>query len=95
MARRALQTHATPIPLVALAMNLAWELVYGLYVADMPVGAAGFVLWLLFDLPVLYATVTQAKHSFAASPLVARNISMLLGIITRGLRGRASAVGAL
>ncbi|KAM3552705.1 hypothetical protein ARSEF4850_007261 [Beauveria asiatica] len=84
MARRARQTHATPIPVVALAMNLGWELVYGLYVADMPVEVAGFVLWLLFDLPVLYATVTQAKHSFAAWPLVARNIRMLLGIITVG-----------
>ncbi|KAM3444744.1 hypothetical protein NHJ13734_001094 [Beauveria thailandica] len=84
MARRARQTHATPIPVVALAMNLGWELVYGLYVADMPVEVAGFVLWLLFDLPVLYATITQAKHSFAAWPLVARNIRMLLGIITVG-----------
>lgn len=86
MTRRALQTHATPMPLLALGVNLAWEVVYAFYVTEMPIELAGFILWLLFDVPVLYVTVVNAKHSFAASPMVARHIRLLLGILfTAGL----------
>ncbi|TQV95185.1 PaxB protein [Cordyceps javanica] len=81
MTRRALQTRATPMPLLALGLNLSWEMVFAFYVTEMPIELAGFVLWLLFDLPVLYVTVTQARHSFAASPLVARHVGRLLGLV--------------
>ncbi|OAQ97685.1 hypothetical protein LLEC1_05818 [Akanthomyces lecanii] len=47
MARRALQTRATPMPLLALGLNLSWEVVFAFYVTEMPIELAGFVLWLL------------------------------------------------
>lgn len=81
MARRSLATHATPVPLAALGVNLAWEAVYALYVTESPLELAGFALWLLFDLPVLYATLRAAPRTFAASPLVARHAGLLLGVV--------------
>lgn len=88
MTRRALQTHATPMPLLALGLNLSWEVVFAFYVTEMPIELAGFILWLLFDMPVLYVTVTKARHSFASSPLVARNIGKILALVfAAGLAG--------
>ncbi len=80
MTQRALQTHATPMPLLALGLNLSWEVLYAFYLTEMPIELVGFALWLLFDIPVVYATLKTAKHSFATSPLVARNVGSLLGI---------------
>ncbi|KAL3962381.1 hypothetical protein ACCO45_003904 [Purpureocillium lilacinum] len=74
MTRRSLATHATPIPLVPLGINLAWEVVYALYLA-------GFAMWLAFDVPVLYATLKTAPRSFASTPLVARNAGKLLAVV--------------
>ena len=81
MARRSLRTGTTPIPLLALGINLAWEVVYVVYVVETTSEYLGFVLWLLFDLPVLYATLKTAPRTYAASPLIARNVPLLLALI--------------
>ncbi|OAQ92130.1 PaxB protein [Purpureocillium lilacinum] len=81
MTRRSLATHATPIPLVPLGINLAWEVVYALYVTEAPLELAGFAMWLAFDVPVLYATLKTAPRSFASAPLVARNAGKLLAVV--------------
>lgn len=81
MVRRSLATNATPLPLSALGVNLAWEVVFAVYVTDMPLELAGFVFWLLLDIPVLYATLKTARISFASSaPLVAQHAGLLLAI---------------
>lgn len=80
MTQRSLQTQATPMPLFALGLNLSWEVFYAFYLTEMPIEMVGFALWLLFDIPVVYATLQMAKHSFASSPLIARNAETLLGI---------------
>ncbi|KAF4973254.1 hypothetical protein FSARC_409 [Fusarium sarcochroum] len=81
MVRRSFATHATPAPLLALGLNLAWEVVYAFGVCEAPIETFGFTLWLLLDIPVLYATLKTAPRSFASSPLVARNVPLLLFII--------------
>ncbi|KAH7242015.1 hypothetical protein BKA59DRAFT_513525 [Fusarium tricinctum] len=81
MVRRSLATHATPAPLLALGLNLAWEVVYAFGVCEAPIETFGFTLWLLLDIPVLYATIKTAPRSFSTSPLVARNVPLLLFII--------------
>ncbi|KAF5622626.1 uncharacterized protein FTJAE_10888 [Fusarium tjaetaba] len=91
MIRRSLATHATPAPLVALGLNLGWEVVYGFGVCEAPIETYGFILWLLLDLVVLYATLKTAPRSFASSPLIANNIALLLflvfvvGVVGNGL----------
>ncbi|PHH88826.1 hypothetical protein CDD83_6995 [Cordyceps sp. RAO-2017] len=81
MARRSLATNDTPIPLMALGVNLAWEVVYAFYVTEEFLEFAGFIMWLVFDIPVLYATIKTAPRSFASSPLVARNTPLLLAVV--------------
>lgn len=90
MVRRSLATRDTPIPLLALGLNLSWEVVYALYLTEEAFELAGFALWLLLDIPVLYVTIKNGKRSNAASPLVARNISLILGVFfTFGLAANA------
>jgi hypothetical protein len=81
MTYRSLATRDTPVPLIPLGINLAWEAVYGVYVAETTLERAGFLLWLLLDLPVLYVTLRAAPRSFAQQPLVARNFALLLGVV--------------
>lgn len=81
MIRRSLATKATPAPLLALGLNLAWETVYALGVCEAWLEFIGFTCWLLLDIPVLYVTLKTAKNSFAQSPLVARNVPLLLFIV--------------
>jgi hypothetical protein len=81
MSRRALATHATPMPLLALGINLGWELVWALYVSDSVLETLGFGAWLLLDVPVVYATLKTARRSFASQPLVGDNAGLILSLI--------------
>lgn len=81
MIRRSLATNATPAPLLALGLNLAWETVYAFGVCEAWIEFIGFTCWLLLDIPVLYVTLKTARNSFAQSPLVARNVPLLLFIV--------------
>lgn len=81
MARRSLSTHDTPIPLLALGINLSWEVVYAFYVTEEWLEFAGFAMWLALDIPVLYATIKHGRRSNAASPLVGRNVTLLLMLV--------------
>ncbi|KAF4980236.1 hypothetical protein FZEAL_3715 [Fusarium zealandicum] len=93
MVRRSLANHATPAPLVALGLNLAWEVVYAFGVCEAPIETFGFTMWLLLDIPVLYVTLKTAPRTFAASPLVARNVPLLLAVIfVLGLLGNGAFV---
>lgn len=80
MARRSLKTKATPVPIIALGLNLAWEVVWAVYVSDTLIERLCFGAWLVFDIPVLYATFRAASHSFASQPLIARHIRAIFGL---------------
>lgn len=79
MVQRSLRTGDTPVPILALGLNLAWEVVYALYVTETSLEFVGFGLWLVLDLPVLYATLKTAPRSFASQPLAARAVPWVLG----------------
>lgn len=81
MTKRSLSTRDTPIPLLALGINLSWEIVYAFYVTEEWLEFAGFVMWLALDMPVLYTTLRYGRRSNAASPLVARHVPLLLGLV--------------
>jgi hypothetical protein len=46
MTRRSLQTRSYAMPLAGLAVNVSWEIVYGLYVAETVFERLGFSVWL-------------------------------------------------
>ncbi|KAI9155449.1 Terpene cyclase ascF [Paramyrothecium foliicola] len=90
MTLRSLSTHHMPVPLIPLGLNIAWEVVYALYVSETLLEKAGFLLWLLLDMAVLYATLRAVPQSFAGAPLVARNFIPILGVVfLLGLVGNA------
>ena len=80
MIRQSLRDNATPLPILALALNLSWEVVTAVYVTEMPLELLGFGLWLLFDLPVLYVTLRAARQSFKTQPIIARNCGLILAL---------------
>ncbi|KAM0335015.1 hypothetical protein ACHAQA_000049 [Verticillium albo-atrum] len=91
LALRSRRTHSYGMPLLALAANISWEIVYAIYIAENPLERLGFVAWLLLDLPVLHATIRAAPREWAHSPLVARNIVPIFGLMLAvGCAGNAA-----
>lgn len=46
MIRRSLETRSYAMPVVGLAINVSWEIVYALYVAETAFERLGFTIWL-------------------------------------------------
>ncbi|KAJ9149325.1 hypothetical protein NKR23_g4203 [Pleurostoma richardsiae] len=82
MTRRSLQTRSYGMPLLALATNLSWEVVYAGYVTEMPLELAGFAAWLLLDVGLVYTTVRFAPEDWRrSSPVVGRRMGWILGVM--------------
>jgi hypothetical protein len=83
MTRRALATKSFGMPLVALAANLSWEVIYVFYVCEVPLETFGFLFWLILDIGLVYTTLRfgaeDGKHTW---PWVGRNIAWVLGFLT-------------
>lgn len=78
---RSLRTKSYGVPLLALAINLSWELVYASYVSEHPLERLGFAVWLLLDIPLVYVTIKNARYEWAHAPLVAHNIGAILTLM--------------
>ncbi|KXH61169.1 integral membrane protein [Colletotrichum nymphaeae SA-01] len=81
MSIRSHRTKSYGMPLFALALNLSWELIYAVRVAEHPLERLGFLVWLLLDVPLVYTTLKNAKHEWRHAPLVANNIGAFLAIM--------------
>lgn len=83
MTRRCLQTQSYGMPLLGLALNVAWEVVFGLYVSEAALEAAGFAAWLALDAGLVYTTVRYAPREWErTSPWVGRHAGALLAVMT-------------
>ncbi|KAK3313119.1 hypothetical protein B0H66DRAFT_632195 [Apodospora peruviana] len=83
MTRRALATKSYGMPLLALAVNLSWEMVYVFYVCEAVLETTGFFVWLLLDIGLVYTTIRFGPHDWKdSSPWVGRNIGCILGLLT-------------
>ncbi|KAI0535900.1 hypothetical protein GGR58DRAFT_477302 [Xylaria digitata] len=82
MIRRSLKTCSYPMPIVGLAINVSWEIVYAIYVAETAFERLGFAVWLLLDLGIVYTTVRFAPYDWAqTSKFVGDNIVGILGLM--------------
>ncbi|KAK4505250.1 hypothetical protein PRZ48_003213 [Zasmidium cellare] len=77
--RESFRTKSYGMPLFALALNLAWELVYALYVAESPLERTVFFIWLVIDCVMLYGVLKFAKFEWRHSPAVARSVGGIFG----------------
>ena len=75
MARESFRTHSYGMPLFALAINVAWEMVYGLLVSPpWSVEQLVFISWLVLDLVMVLGMIKFARHEWEHSPCVSRRI---------------------
>jgi hypothetical protein len=77
MARRSLRDRTYAMPLLPLAFNFAWEIVFALYVAEETREKAIFAIWMLIDVAIVYATVTYGANEWRHAPVVGRNIGKI------------------
>lgn len=83
MTLRSLRTKSYSMPLLGLALNVSWEVVYALYVCEAPLETAGFTIWLLLDIGLIYTTIKFAPHEWnKTNPWVGRNMAAILGGMT-------------
>ncbi|KAK8105423.1 hypothetical protein PG999_008782 [Apiospora kogelbergensis] len=82
MTIRGIKTRSYGMPILGLAINVSWEIVYGFYVAEAAFERLGFAVWLLLDLGVIYTTVRFAPEAWAAtSPSVGARMPWILALL--------------
>jgi hypothetical protein len=82
MTLRSFKTKSYGMPILALALNISWEIIYWLYVSEMPLERAGFAFWLFLDIGLVYTTVKFGHHEWVHAPFVARNLVLILVVMT-------------
>ncbi len=94
MTLRSIKTKSYGMPLLALAINVSWELIFVFYVGEEPIEIFGFLVWLLLDLGLVFTTVKHGPEDWkSTSPWVGRNISWILaGMVAVGCLGQYSFV---
>jgi len=83
MTRRSMATRSYGMPLLALALNVSWEIIYATYVTETLPERIGFAGWLLLDVGLVYTTVKFAPHDWeTTSPTVGSHVRWILAALT-------------
>ncbi|OCL12776.1 hypothetical protein AOQ84DRAFT_333731 [Glonium stellatum] len=82
--RSSFRTRSYGMPILALAFNFAWEIVFALYVAESPLERSIFTIWMILDLGLVYCVVVYGQHEWAHSPAIARNLGKIFTLLTAG-----------
>lgn len=83
MTLRSLRTKSYSMPLLGLAVNVSWEIVYALYVCEALIETAGFTFWLILDIGLIYTTIKFAPHEWErTSGWVGRHMASILAVMT-------------
>lgn len=83
MTLRSLRTKSYSMPLLGLAINVSWEIVYALYVCEAFIETAGFTFWLILDIGLIYTTIRFAPHEWeGTSGWVGRHMASILAAMT-------------
>jgi hypothetical protein len=71
------------MPLLALSINVSWEIVNLFYVCEMPIETVGFAVWLFLDIGLVYTTIRFAPEEWqSTSPWVGRHVGAILALMT-------------
>lgn len=82
--RESFRSKSYGMPLFALALNFAWEVVYALYVAESPLEQSVFTSWLIIDCGMVYGMVKYAKYEWSHTSAVANRIGGIFAIMAIG-----------
>lgn len=80
--RESIRTRSYGMPMFALANNFAWEVVYGLFVAEEVLERVVFIIWLVIDCGMIYCLMKYGGREWSHSPAVARNLGKLFVLMT-------------
>jgi hypothetical protein len=69
------------MPLFALAFNFAWEIIYGLFVADEWLECIVFCVWMLLDVGVVYGLLLYGKEEWNHAPLVKKHLGKVFVVM--------------
>jgi len=72
------------MPLFACALNFGWEIIFALIIAESPLERLVFASWVIIDCGIVVGIIKHAKYEWVHSPVVARNIGWLFGILVLG-----------
>ncbi|KAL5114008.1 hypothetical protein ACEQ8H_008113 [Pleosporales sp. CAS-2024a] len=81
MTRQSMRDRTYAMPLFALALNFAWEIVFALFVAKEAREKAIFTIWMLIDVGLVYAVVNYGANEWRHAPAVARNIGKIFAVM--------------
>jgi hypothetical protein len=65
------------MPLFALSLNFAWEIVYALYVAEELLERMVFTIWLLLDCGMVYGLLTFGKEEWNHAPFMKKYLGII------------------
>lgn len=89
--RRSLRTKSYGLPVVVLALNVAWEIIYAFYVTEQWLELVGFAVWLLLDIGLIYTTILFAPNEWTASPWIGRWMAWIFAaLVAVGVLGQWS-----
>jgi hypothetical protein len=69
------------MPLFALAFNFAWEVIYGLFVAETPLEQTVFSVWMLLDLGMVYGLLLYGKEEWNHAPLLKKHLGKVFVVM--------------
>jgi len=68
------------MPLLSLSMNVGWELIFSIYVAEALPERLTFLLWLLLDTGLVHAALRHGPHEWRHAPAVGAHLGAILGV---------------
>jgi hypothetical protein len=77
MTSQSLRDRTYSMPIFALSLNFAWELVFALFVAEEAREKAIFSIWLAIDLGLVYALFTYGANEWKHAPVVGRHVGKI------------------
>ncbi|KZV87159.1 hypothetical protein EXIGLDRAFT_711894 [Exidia glandulosa HHB12029] len=72
------------MPLFALALNFGWEVVYGLFVTEEPLERAGFTIWLIVDVGLVYGLLRYGRTEWVHAPFVQAHLGAIFALLAGG-----------
>jgi hypothetical protein len=85
--RESFRSRSYGMPLFALALSLAWEVVYALYVLSSSLEKFVFTIFLVIDNSIVYSMIKYAKYEWSHAPAIARRIDSIFAVMTVGAIG--------
>lgn len=72
------------MPTFALANNLAWEVVYAIYVSEAPLERIIFTAWLIIDCGLIIGVKKYSKYEWSHAPVVAQHMGKIFLVMVLG-----------